>query len=474
MQLQRMEQLTRKINEDTICAVSTPAGVGGIAVVRISGDRAFECVAKLWKGADLRNAASHTLHLGRVVYADGETLDEVVASVFRAPNSFTGEDVIELSCHGSLFVQQQLVALLIDNGCRAAEGGEFTRRAFMNGRLDLSQAEAVADVIASSSRASHRIAVTQMRGGFSRMLSGLRDKLLEFVSLMELELDFSEEEVEFADRTRLIELAENIDTVITRLADSFSVGNAIKNGFPVAIAGEPNAGKSTLLNRLLHDDKALVSDIRGTTRDVIEDTITLGGQTFRFIDTAGIRQTTDTIETMGIERAFKKLEEAAIVLWMVDGTQPAGNIREVAADIVPRTAGKRLIAVINKIDRLDGNTIEQLREAVRKEAPEATISLISAKQDIAVDQLEQTLIEAAGIPDNDPGAVVVTNARHYDALRHAGEAIRRAASGLRDGISGDFVSQDIRECMHYLGEITGEITTHEVLGSIFSRFCIGK
>lgn len=469
-----MEQLTRQPLEDTICAISTPAGTGGIATIRISGSRAFDCVMKSWKGADLRNAKSHTLHLGRIVYPDGETLDEVVAGIFRSPNTFTGEDVIELSCHGSVWIQQQLTALLISNGCRAAEGGEFTRRAFMNGRLDLSQAEAIADVIASSSRASHRIAVTQMRGGFSKMLSTLREQLLEFVSLMELELDFSEEEVEFADRSRLILLASDIEAKITRLADSFAVGNAIKNGFPVAIVGEPNAGKSTLLNRLLHDDKALVSDIRGTTRDVIEDTIQLGGLTFRFIDTAGIRQTTDTIETMGIERTFRKLGEASIILWMIDGTQPVGNIRTVAHDVLPKSDGKRLVAVINKIDRLTPGQIEDINREIRQTAPDATPMSISAKQDIGVDRLEQTLIEAASIPDNDPAAIVVTNARHFDALTHAAEAIRRTIDGLRQGISGDFVSQDIRECMHYLGEITGEITTHEVLGSIFSRFCIGK
>ena len=469
-----MEQLTHDLISDTICAVSTPHGKGGIAVVRVSGPDALPTVMKSWKGANLAAAPSHTLHFGRIVYPDGETLDEVVASVFRAPHSFTGEDVVELSCHGSTWVQSQIVALLIANGCRAAEGGEFTRRAFLNRKLDLSQAEAIADVIASSSRAAHRIAVSQMRGGFSRMLSALREKLLEFVSLIELELDFSEEEVEFADRTRLVALAEDINATLSRLADSFAIGNAIKNGIPVAIVGEPNAGKSTLLNRLLHDDKALVSDIRGTTRDAIEDTIDLGGLTFRFIDTAGIRQTDDTIESMGIERTFKKISEAGIVLWMIDATQPLDNIPAVAADILPRTKGKTLIAVVNKIDRLDPDTLASVHKAIEKATPSTRATFISAKCDIDVDRLEQMLLEAAQIPDNDPDAVVVANARHYDALVHARDAIQRAIDGLKAGISGDFAAQDIRECMHYLGEITGEITTDEVLGSIFSRFCIGK
>ena len=469
-----MEQLTHDLISDTICAVSTPHGKGGIAVVRVSGPDALPTVMKSWKGANLAAAPSHTLHFGRIVYPDGETLDEVVASVFRAPHSFTGEDVVELSCHGSTWVQSQIVALFIANGCRAAEGGEFTRRAFLNRKLDLSQAEAIADVIASSSRAAHRIAVSQMRGGFSRMLSALREKLLEFVSLIELELDFSEEEVEFADRTRLVALAEDINATLSRLADSFAIGNAIKNGIPVAIVGEPNAGKSTLLNRLLHDDKALVSDIRGTTRDAIEDTIDLGGLTFRFIDTAGIRQTDDTIESMGIERTFKKISEAGIVLWMIDATQPLDNIPAVAADILPRTKGKTLIAVVNKIDRLDPDTLASVHKAIEKATPSTRAAFISAKCDIDVDRLEQMLLKAAQIPDNDPDAVVVANARHYDALVHARDAIQRAIDGLKAGISGDFAAQDIRECMHYLGEITGEITTDEVLGSIFSRFCIGK
>ena len=469
-----MEQLSKTHGEDTICAISTPAGTGGIAVIRISGSKAIETVMKSWRGADLQKAATHTAHFGTIVYPDGETLDEVVATVFRCPHSFTGEDTVELSCHGSQWIQSQLVAQMIGNGCRAAEGGEFTRRAFMNGKIDLSQAEAIADVIASSSRASHRIAVSQMRGGFSAMLAGLREQLLEFVSLMELELDFSEEDVEFADRTRLIDLAKHIDSVITNLADSFSVGNAIKNGVPVAIVGETNAGKSTLLNRLLHDDKAIVSDIRGTTRDAIEDTINLGGITFRFIDTAGIRDTSDKIESIGIDRTFQKIDNAAIILWMIDGTQATGNIRETAEKIMPHCQGKQLIAVINKSDKLDNNTIQAIQSEISNISDGIRAITISAKNDIAVDRLEQMLVESAGIPENDPNAVVVTNARHYDALCHAQEAICRAIDGLQSGLSGDFVSQDIRECMHYLGEITGEITTHEILGSIFSRFCVGK
>lgn len=466
--------MSKTYGEDTICAISTPAGVGGIAVVRISGSKAVEYVMKSWRGYDLRKAATHTAHFGRIVYPDGETLDEVVATVFLCPHSFTGEDTVELSCHGSQWIQTQLVTLMLRNGCRAAEGGEFTRRAFMNGKIDLSQAEAIADVIASSSRASHRVAISQMRGGFSEMLARLREQLLEFVSLMELELDFSEEDVEFADRSRLTDLARHIDSVITSLADSFSVGNAIKNGVPVAIVGETNAGKSTLLNRLLHDDKAIVSDIRGTTRDAIEDTINLGGITFRFIDTAGIRDTSDRIESIGIDRTFQKIDNASVILWMIDGTQGTDNIRETAERIMPHCQGKQLIAVINKSDKLDNSTIQAIQSEISHIHNGISSIAISAKNDIAVDRLEKMLVESAGIPENDPNAVVVTNARHYGALCHAQEAIRRAITGLQSGLSGDFVSQDIRECMHYLGEITGEITTHEILGSIFSRFCIGK
>ena len=462
-------------NESTICAISTPHGTGGIAVIRISGPQAIAITSQCWKGAPIADMASHTAHLGNILFADGQMLDQVVLTIFRAPNTFTGEDVIEISCHGSVWIQQQIVNRLIECGCQAASAGEFTQRAFANHRIDLSQAEAIADVIAASSRAAHRIAINQMRGAFSNQLADLRTQLLDFVSLIELELDFSEEEVEFADRTQLLTLANHILDIITRLADSFATGNVIKNGLPVAIAGETNAGKSTLLNYLLHDDRALVSNIHGTTRDVIEDTITLGGTLFRFIDTAGIRHTHDTIEAMGIERTFKKINEAQLVLWLIDGTNPPQHLAQLSTEILPHTAGKQLIAVVNKDDCLNDEQRQAITDALTQLLPpDAQHIFISAKQQTALTQLQNMLIEAAALPEADESQVIVTNARHYQALTRAQQALQRAIQGLTDGLSGDFVSQDIREAMHYLGEITGEITTHDILGNIFSRFCIGK
>ena len=462
-------------NESTICAISTPHGTGGIAVIRISGPQAIAITSQCWKGAPIAGMASHTAHLGNILFADGQMLDQVVLTIFRAPNTFTGEDVIEISCHGSVWIQQQIVNRLIECGCQAASAGEFTQRAFANHRIDLSQAEAIADVIAASSRAAHRIAINQMRGAFSNQLADLRTQLLDFVSLIELELDFSEEEVEFADRTQLLTLANHILDIITRLADSFATGNVIKNGLPVAIAGETNAGKSTLLNYLLHDDRALVSNIHGTTRDVIEDTITLGGTLFRFIDTAGIRHTHDTIEAMGIERTFKKINEAQLVLWLIDGTNPPQHLAQLSTEILPHTAGKQLIAVINKDDCLNDEQRQAITDALTQLLPpDAQHIFISAKQQTALTQLQNMLIEAAALPEADESQVIVTNARHYQALTRAQQALQRAIQGLTDGLSGDFVSQDIREAMHYLGEITGEITTHDILGNIFSHFCIGK
>ena len=462
-------------NESTICAISTPHGTGGIAVIRISGPQAIAITSQCWKGAPIADMASHTAHLGNILFADGQMLDQVVLTIFRAPNTFTGEDVIEISCHGSVWIQQQIVNRLIECGCQAASAGEFTQRAFANHRIDLSQAEAIADVIAASSRAAHRIAINQMRGAFSNQLADLRTQLLDFVSLIELELDFSEEEVEFADRTQLLTLANHILDIITRLANSFATGNVIKNGLPVAIAGETNAGKSTLLNYLLHDDRALVSNIHGTTRDVIEDTITLGGTLFRFIDTAGIRHTHDTIEAMGIERTFKKNNEAQLVLWLIDGTNPPQHLAQLSTEILPHTAGKQLIAVVNKDDCLNDEQRQAITDALTQLLPpDAQHIFISAKQQTALTQLQNMLIEAAALPEADESQVIVTNARHYQALTRAQQALQRAIQGLTDGLSGDFVSQDIREAMHYLGEITGEITTHDILGNIFSRFCIGK
>ena len=462
--------------DDTICAISTAPGVGGIAVIRVSGNDAILITTRCWKGANIAEMKSHTAHFGRIIDKNGDILDEVVLTLFRNPRSFTGEDVIEIACHGSSWIQQQIVNTLIECGCRTAIGGEFTRRAYTNGRLDLSQAEAIADLIASSSRASHRIALNQMRGAFSNELSALREKLLEFVSLIELELDFTEEDVEFADRSRLLDLATLIKNKIDSLAGSFAVGNAIKNGIPCAIVGETNAGKSTLLNHLLRDDRALVSDIHGTTRDVIEDTITLGGTLFRFIDTAGIRNTDDTIESMGIERTFKKLNEAQIVLWVIDANTPFEKITELSQRILADSEGKTLITVVNKIDTLNDARQQAIASFMNNiVGTQGTVAFISAKNSIGMDTLEQTLVQCAAMPDTDnANEVIVTNSRHYEALLHAGEAITRAIDGLQLGISGDFVSQDIRECMHYLGEITGEITTDQILGSIFTRFCIGK
>ena len=467
-------------NEGTICAIATPAGSGGIAVIRISGSNAIALCDTIFKARNrsktLTTQPANTLLYGHIM-ADEEIVDEVVASIFRAPHSFTGEDTIEIACHGSQYIQQRILSLLIAAGCRLAEPGEFTRRAFASGRIDLSQAEAVADLIAATTAAAHRLAMNQMRGHFSQRLSELRAGLLQFVSLIELELDFSEEDVQFADRTHLTQLVNDIHHEISRLAQSFVVGNAIKNGVPVAIVGETNAGKSTLLNRLVHDERALVSDIHGTTRDVIEDTITLQGTLFRFIDTAGIRETSDVIESMGIERTYSKLEQSEIAVWLIDSTTPQAEIEKLAERILPLCDNKQLIVAFNKSDLLSAEqqaaiaVIEQQLQALRPDTP--TLHL-SAKHNSGIEQLEQLLIQAAQLPTADSNDVIVTNARHHQALLLALDSIERVEQGLATGIPTDFVAQDIRECMHHLGEITGQISTDEILGSIFSRFCIGK
>lgn len=464
--------------QDTICAVSTPPGVGGIAVIRVSGDKAVDIVDTLFRpnghGLPLSQRRTHTLAYGEIYSHEGELLDQVVVSLFRAPHSYTGEDTVEISCHGSTYIAQHITQALIHSGCRGAAPGEFTRRAFANGRLDLSQAEAVADLIASRSAAAHRVAMNQMRGGFSRELADLRARLLQFVSLVELELDFSEEEVQFADRQQLLNLARDIETVITRLADSFSRGNAIKNGIPTIIIGETNAGKSTLLNRLLREERALVSDIHGTTRDTVEDLIDLQGITYRLIDTAGIRETNDTVENMGIERTFAKLAQADIVLWLIDGTRPDDHMHDLAQRIVPQCKDKTLFALINKTDLLTPEQVATKKQLLSTLGiPDEHILPISAKNDRTVDTLENAIVSLArdGETTSD---TIVTNVRHYEALVRAREAIQRAIQGIIANYPGDLLSQDIRETMHHLGEITGEITTDEILGNIFKNFCIGK
>lgn len=463
------------INQETICAVSTAPGAGGVAVIRVSGSEAIAICDRVFVpkrvGKNLQNQKAYTLRFGNICRGD-EVIDEVLVALFRAPHSFTGEDTVEITCHGSVYIQQQILQLLIEKGCRSALPGEYTQRAFLNGKMDLSQAEAVADLIASTSAGMHKLAINQMRGGFSHELTKLRSRLLDFTSLIELELDFSEEDVEFADRSNLKLLATEIEQLIRRLADSFSVGNAIKNGIPVAIIGETNAGKSTLLNLLVGEERAIVSDIHGTTRDVIEDTINISGITFRFIDTAGIRETNDTIESLGIERTFQKLRQASIVLWVIDLTTPAEQIEELAQTIIPQADGKKVILVFNKSDLLSPAELES-KQQLLKTIPADRI-YISAKQQANTELLKQHLIEAAALPEVSQNDVIVTNVRHYEALMKAHEAILRVIDGLNLNISGDFLSQDIRECMHYLGEITGQISNDEVLGNIFSRFCIGK
>ena len=459
---------------ETICAISTAPGTGGIAVIRVSGADALAICDRVFRpheeGKRLASRKGYTLTYGTVVDDSGEMVDEVVAAVFRAPRSFTGEDTVEFTCHGSIYIQQTILRLLIAQGCRMAGPGEFTQRSFLNGKMDLSQAEAVADLIASTSAGQHRLAMNQMRGGFSQELKALREQLLHLTSLMELELDFADhEELEFADRKELEEIASRIERTISRLAQSFKAGNAIKNGIPVAIIGETNAGKSTLLNALLNEEKAIVSDIHGTTRDVIEDTVNIQGVLFRFIDTAGIRETCDTIEALGIERSFRTIERADIVLWLVDQTEADKQIAALSGKVLPLCEGKQLILVLNKSDlNASKPSIVNRQLSINK------VLSISAKHKEGIDQLQSLLVEAAHLPALSSSDVIVTNLRHYEALSRALEAIRRMQEGLSSGLSGDFISQDLRECIFHLSDIVGEVTTDMVLQSIFTHFCIGK
>jgi len=458
------------INNQTICAIATAQGSGAIAVIRLSGSDSYKVLGKIFfpkSHKDINALKANTIHFGNI--QDGhKIIDEVLVSLFRAPHSYTGEDSIEISCHGSSYIQQTILNLLIRNGARLATPGEFTLRSFLNGKMDLSQAEAVADLIASTSAATQRVAMQQMRGGFSSEISNLRTDLLNFISLIELELDFSEEDVEFADRTALNQLVSDISKLLSQLLNSFELGNVIKNGVPVAIIGEPNVGKSTLLNKLLNEERAIVTHIAGTTRDVIEDTVVINGLTFRFIDTAGIRETTDEIESIGIGRTYEKIAQASVVLLVVDAAQDKADIQKKLLEIKEKASvSKKIILVVNKID-----TLNFAFDASEIDADE--IIEISAKHNQNIDILTQILTDTINLSELKDDDVIVTNSRHFEALNSAKEAIERVKLGISAGISSDFIAQDIRESLHYLGLITGQITDDEILGNIFSKFCIGK
>ncbi|WP_372772351.1 tRNA uridine-5-carboxymethylaminomethyl(34) synthesis GTPase MnmE [Mangrovibacterium sp.] len=464
------------LDQSTICAIATSPGMGAIATIRLSGETAIEIADRVFQspksGKKLATQKANTLHYGSLVEGD-EIIDEVVISLFKAPHSFTGEDIIEIGCHGSVYIQQRILQLLIGQGARMARPGEFTQRAFLNGKMDLSQAEAVADLIFSSNAANHKMALKQMRGGFSKEISKLRGQLLHFIAMVELELDFSEEDVEFADRKQLVNLTTEIETVLSKLANSFKLGNVLKNGVPVAIVGETNVGKSTLLNALLKEEKAIVSDIHGTTRDVIEDVITIEGTAFRFFDTAGLRETTDQIENLGIERSYNKLEQAEIVLLVTDLTNPIDLISQRIEKIRERIQNQSLIIVGNKADLAGRDKLKEMLSNIDV-ADNENLVFISAKQQQNLDALIDLLKESIELQQAEGTDVIVSNIRHYEALTLAHQAVVRVIDGLNNGISGDFLAQDIRECLHYLGEITGEISNDEILGHIFKNFCIGK
>ena len=474
----------KALNDDTIMAVATPRGNGALAIIRLSGPEAFSIADSIWKGAHLGDCKSHTAHIGKIIDEDGDVLDQAVATVFKAPKSFTGENVVEFSLHGSPWIIREVGNLLLRKGARGAEPGEFSRRAYLNGRMDLASAEGVADLIASSSRAAHRIAMQQTCGAFSREFNELRDKLIELASLLELELDFSEEDVEFADRTRLVELATTLLLKIERLIASYATGRAIKEGVPVVIAGMPNVGKSTLLNALLQEDKAIVSDIPGTTRDIIEDTCEIDGVLFRFIDTAGLRESSDKIENIGIERARKRLENASIVLWLFDPLSPIGDqIAEMNDSLIHLSSDQKIIPIITKtsaagLTELHLDSVEKYVNAVivSEDFPNdlQNIVKISAAEGTGLETLKEALKKATTSDFDPEKELLLTNARHYGDLLKAGQALRLALDQMQAGASADFIAMDIREATAALTSLTGAITTPDLLNSIFSKFCIGK
>jgi len=465
---------------DTICAISTPPGKGAIAVIRCSGANALEIAGKIIRLPASKGMLSaqpaNTVHFSTV--CDGpQIIDQVVVSLFKSPHSYSGEDTIEISCHGSPYIQKRILELLVQSGARMATAGEFTMRAFLNGKLDLTQVEAVADLISSGSQAAHRVAMNQMRGGFTKEIKKLRDKLLTFTSLVELELDFSEEDVEFADRSQLRSLLTEITGVLGSLSDSFAMGNVIKRGIPVAIVGKTNAGKSTLLNLLLQEEKAIVSEIEGTTRDSIEDVISIRGVHFRLIDTAGLRHTEDAIEKLGIERTWQKIDQAAVIIQVLDSSSRSEEITNLRHKIKTFSGAeeKHRIFILNKMDMISPGQLEQSLQKFKAMLEEGeSLIPMSAKTGINLSLLEQALLDASGISTTNDNDVIITNVRHYEALERSLQAMKRATEGLTGGLTGDLLAQDIREAIHYLGEITGEITNDEVLGNIFKNFCIGK
>ena len=465
------------ISQETIVALASPSGAGAIAVIRLSGIGALTIAEQVFQSVSeksLSTQKTHTIHLGHIV-DDGKVFDQVLLSIFKNPHSYTGEDVVEISCHGSTYIQQQIIQLLLRKGCRMAQAGEFTLRAFLNGKLDLSQAEAVADLISSDNEASHQIAMQQMRGGFSNEIAKLREELLNFASLIELELDFAEEDVEFADRSQFSELLTRIEFVLKRLIDSFAVGNVIKNGIPVAIVGEPNVGKSTLLNALLNEERAIVSEIAGTTRDTIEDELVIGGIGFRFIDTAGIRETKDVVESIGIKKTFEKIEQAQVILYLVESRKSkVESVLPQIEEIKQVHPEKPIIIIFNKIDLLTDIEISEITNVLSTFDFRLSTIFISAKNNIGIDELKNQLLSFVNTGALRNNETIVTNTRHYDSLLKALEEIQKVKFGLQSNLSSDLMAIDIKQALYYFGEITGEVTNDELLGNIFANFCIGK